>query len=76
LLKLTPTATQFTDTLFVNGLDGTASRTIGDPIAAGAPGERSTWKIGGPDHFPMRFLIIAADDPAQLDAALAARKAG
>lgn len=75
LVKLTPTATQFTDALFINGLDGTASRTLGDPTTTGAPGEISTWKIGGPDTFPDAILIIAADDPAQLDATLAARQA-
>lgn len=74
LVKLTPTATQFTDTIFINGLDGTASRTLGDPTIAGAPGEISTWKIGGPNTLPDAILIIAADDPAQLDAALAARQ--
>jgi Dyp-type peroxidase family len=74
LLKLTPSATQFTDTPFVNGLDGTASRTLGDPTMVGAPGEISTWVIGGPGTLPDAILIIAADDPAALNAASAARQ--
>lgn len=75
LLRLTPTAAQFTDTVFVNGLDGTASRTLGDPTTAGAPGEISTWVIGGPASLPDAILIVAADDPADLDATSAARQA-
>jgi Dyp-type peroxidase family len=68
--KLVDSAEQFTDPVFRSGLDGDASRSIGDNPVAGGSGERSTWIIGGPGTVPDMMVIVAADLPEPLDGAI------
>jgi Dyp-type peroxidase family len=68
--KLVDSAEQFTDPVFRSGLDGDASRSIGDNPAEGAAGERSTWVIGGPATVPDMLVILGADRCCDLDQAV------
>jgi Dyp-type peroxidase family len=70
LKKLVDSAEQFTDPVFRSGLDGDASRSIGDTAIEGAPGERSTWVIGGLATVPDMLVIVAADRPEDLEQAV------
>jgi len=70
LQKLAPSAEQFTDAVFRDGLDDAASLAIGDNSTSGAPGERSTWSIGAPKTVPDMLVIVASDRPEPLDEAV------
>ena len=67
LSKLTPQAEAFTDTAFREGLSGSSSQRIGDPITIGAPGEKHSWVIGKPGEIPDILIVIAGDDPSAVE---------
>jgi Dyp-type peroxidase family len=69
LRKLTPEADAF-EPVFRNGLVAASSR-LGDPSQPGAQGSPSAWTVGGPNNIPDMLAIIAGDDSAQVDEAVA-----
>jgi Dyp-type peroxidase family len=56
----------FVDQAFVDGLQK-RSATLGDETTPGKPGNVDTWKIGGPKNEADVILIVASDDPKDLD---------
>jgi Dyp-type peroxidase family len=65
LRKLTPQADAF-DAIFRGGLPAASAR-LGDPIESGAPGNPSTWVVGGPGAIPDLLVIIAGDIPEDVE---------
>jgi len=57
------------ETSFRQGL-AERSTYLGDPADADHQGHRSNWVVGGPDDDVDALVIVAADDPADLDAAV------
>ena len=70
LRKLTEQALAFEPT-FRDGLPSASFR-LGDPAREGAPGNVSTWLFGRRDNIPDILFIIAGDDPAEVERAVAA----
>lgn len=60
----------FADEAFRQGM-AVRSTLLGDPTGAAAEGHPSTWVVGGPDTPADVVLIVASDDPTDLDAEVA-----
>lgn len=66
----TDDADAFGDESFRQGL-AARSTYLGDPTDPTHPGHRRNWVVGGPDDEADALVIVAADDPSDLDAAVA-----
>ena len=62
-------ADAFGDESFRQGL-AARSAYLGDPSAPDHPGHRSTWVVGGPGDEADLLVVVAADEPTDLDAAV------
>ncbi|TDO46893.1 Dyp-type peroxidase family [Kribbella sp. VKM Ac-2527] len=60
-------ANAFGEQSFRQGL-AERSTYLGDPTDPGHPGQRANWVVGGPDNEADALVIVAADDPNDLDA--------
>jgi Dyp-type peroxidase family len=68
-------AAEFGDESFRQGM-AARSRYLGDPAKPTHPGNVSKWVVGGPRNEADIMVIAAADDPHDLDAAVALIRAG
>jgi Dyp-type peroxidase family len=67
LIKLTSeAAVQGFSTTFLKGLMN-SSATLGDPTSTASPGNPENWVVGGPKNAADVVVIIAADDPQELE---------
>ena len=74
LTKLTSASeVQGFSTTFINGLH-LSSPLLGDPNDPAAEGNPGQWKVGGPQNLSDLIVIIAADDPDDLEATAADTK--
>ena len=62
-------ANAFGEQSFRQGL-AERSTYLGDPTDPGHPGHRANWVVGGSDNEADALVIVAADDPNDLDAAV------
>jgi Dyp-type peroxidase family len=56
----------FVDQAFKDGL-AARSESLGDETRPGKPGNKKTWKIGGPNQEADVIIIVASDDPEDMD---------
>ena len=57
----------YLDKDFVDGLDASTSKNLGDPEEPSAEGNYNNWVIGGPKSKPDVLLIVASDDKQILE---------